>query len=500
MVVMVKTLQEYTIVTHTAEDLDLLAECMAAAIDHNFLNAPSNSRGVIGISITGSMDAGKSRFIDRFAEGVLPQSINEHFLSFHSDPNYDGRFSKLEGHSVLHARKPVVLSYMESDPETFWERFDQPGIHFDQNVPPAHCENAWLEICLRAPLPEKPEDRAEIFSKQENEGSSELKKLRTMFAYAEEKTLRRAGVLRAFKAAVNNNAEQPRMFTVRVLNDNLDQSSRFRVFTRLMEDIKQSPKDVSALIATAHKSLMDSLPSARHTVFEDDIEQQEGVGRDKMTLDEIRQEAYEYIDGLSDGELVYLDQEGLRRVEDLKRWKAYSEAKDAHKNREPDTPPIRPERADGRRSEKILQSIEPKVVHAGLLHFDMEHKKMYLLDARSRAAYAQQEDNPNISLYDVAKSEELSDEECLLIQALRRNEGEAVSTPLLLEEMYQNHKDLNLDVPRIVAYGLRRKITALGQRANLNAEDYIQTVRGKGFYLGDPIGESDDNTSTYDFE
>ena len=499
---MAKTLSEYSIVSRTAEDMDLLAECMAASIDERFMRQPNTSRDVKGIAVIGSMNAGKSRFIDRFAEGVLPDSIQQHFLSFHGDPNYDGRFSALSGQSVLHGRRQVVLSYKESDPTTFWERFDQPGIHFDQNIRAENCVNGSLEVCIRAPLPEVLEDRAEIFSPQDNEGAPELDSLRQIFTYADDNNLRRAGVLRAFRAAIKNNAEQPRLFRLRVFDEDLDTSSRFKCFTRLLEDIKKSPNDVSELIKTAHSELMNSLPSARQTRPKDefvDLQNTEEGSFDGETIEDKRQNAFEHIEGLSESELTLLDAEGRQYVQDLQNWKAYNDSKAASsKTLGPGVPPKRPERADRRRIEKILKDIEPKMIAAGPLHFDLGRKKIFFLNKEAMKEYARNQEAPDVSVYDFAKNEDLSDEECLFIRALYDEMDAPVSRPILLEKMYENHVQITLDAVNIVAYSLRRKISKLGGNEELDGKSYIPAVSGKGFALIIPVDDDFDPNNDFD--
>lgn len=476
----IKAISEHSVVTHSRQDLVLLAQCLAASFSPALFNKVDTSRDVISVTVNGSQNAFKSGFIDHWALAMLPESSAKHYLSHHGDENYAGEYSELNGYSRVHGRVPITLSYQEYGPETFWERFDKPGIHFDQNIEPERCENPWLEITLRAPAPDDNRDFSEVLSDEEEDHSLASKRTKELFAYAEEKLLRKAGLLRAFKNAVTNDAEMPRLFTLKTFDHRLDTDRRFQRFTDLLQEIRQNPADTSEIIRRAHTQIMENLPSAQQVRPYDDVSDQAEEDNEFSTQEEADYERrmldLETLSGFSNSELESMSSELAQQIKDIHKWKAYHDQKT---NRQITARP-QPVKPDNKAPDKIVRAPEGKVFRVGLIHFDTEHKKAYLVDHISKANDDPYDDS---SIYDRAPNIELSDEECLFLEALHRADGEPVSRALLVEAMYLNHKDFLLDKANQVVYGLRNKITTLGKRAGLTGIEYIPAAQGQGFYF-----------------
>ena len=485
------TFASYSIVTHSQEDLETLAKCLTASIGAYFMKQPGTSNNVVGIAVNGSLNAFKSGFSDNIALGALPETIEKRYLSFYGDPVLQDKFQVMSGHSRAHGRLPVNFSWSSSMPELFWERFDLPGIHIDQNTPPEECASPWMEIILRAPLPQDPENRATILTEDEDDTDPKLKE---MFSYAEEKHLRRAGVLRAFKNAVRNEADMPRLVTLNVLDQRLVNSERFAIFTDMMQRIKKNPQDVSKILQETYEQLRNTAPSAIHTHAEDPDLEDDATERawsfDNDQIDTERKIFFESVVNLGDSELELADATFQQQVRDIRHWHdAYQKQRGGLLRYIVDenthsTPPAAA--AKRKPPKKILQSFEDKTFNAGELIFNLGEKKVYLIDHQARE---KQRKEDAVSLYDVAPYKDLTDEECLLLLALYQADGEPVSRAELLESLYQNHQDFTLDRINVAVSGLRQKLTELGRRTNLNAKDYLPVVPTKGYALSDATRE-----------
>ena len=322
---MARVLDTAACITRTREELILLAHCFAASIDPAFFNAHKYSKDVIGVSVTGSMDAFKSGFIDFAAEAALKGKSKNDFLSGLGKRGKELRVRR--GKSFLYDRKDVTLSYSDGEPQRVWERYDEPGIHFDQNALPKDTIHSWLGIELRAPKPEKPEDLAGIYREEEDVSED----LTRMFAYAEEKLLRKTGLLKSFKKAVEAEAEMPRMLVFNIFDDRLITNPKFQTFMNVIGDIKKHPDRSSEIIADAyHEIVGQAMPPLSLQKLAESMEARRNEMADDAAVQELHNLAIEgkidharTLEELTEDEIACLDEEGQLEVRDTIAWLQY---------------------------------------------------------------------------------------------------------------------------------------------------------------------------------
>ena len=255
-----QTFAEYAFVTRTKADFVAFSHLLAASINPEIFENQEHLENIIKISTHGNQRAGKSLLADEAAIYILPQHAQNNRLLFQGNEDIGRIPSTLEGPSPLYGGKEITLSYEEADPHSLFHRANKPGIHFEENVRLSETINPWLLIDIKSAEPEDPEEYSmtlediEVDLEDPPRYADEAffdrtREYESMFSYVSDDFLARYGLNDVFKQAVDQDADMPRVFSVRVFKDRLMNDPAFAKMIDFLQQAEQTPEQTSELLA-----------------------------------------------------------------------------------------------------------------------------------------------------------------------------------------------------------------------------------------------------------
>ena len=226
----------------------------------------------------------------------------------------------------------------------------------------------------------------------------------------------------------------PRLLTIHILDERLVDSKMFARLTKMMDDIKANPDDVSKILRKTRETLLKHRTSAR---LLDPPEHNDAISvieswYDRDRYDPRYQDPHPALD-LTPEEVSYLDAIGQKQVADIiaaheyhmnKDWGIYPHIKPAPQEDHPEPTPSQ------------LKKFESRLIRTGNVFID------------TGAAYAFVQNHRD-------KGIQLSANEAALAHALNTNGR--IKRAVLIEEMFENPESVGLEDTSEIVKGLREK-------------------------------------------